>query len=91
MLVIFHSTALLNLRENSLTGSIPNEIVSLTQLSESCVVGFIVVTIVSCVPCILTRLACHFSSTAVLSLQGNSLTGSIPNQFGSLTQLSESS
>jgi hypothetical protein len=50
LLVIFHSTAWLNLYTNSLTGKIPSEVGLLSKLSESSVVWLLVVMIVlSCV------------------------------------------
>jgi hypothetical protein len=62
LLVIFHSTALLYLWGNSLTGTIPSQLGLLSNLSESSVVWLLVVMIVlSCVfHCTLMR-ACHFS------------------------------
>jgi uncharacterized membrane protein len=50
LLVIFHSTAYLDLSVNSLTGMIPSELGLLTKLSESNVDWLLVVMIVlSCV------------------------------------------
>jgi hypothetical protein len=50
LLVIFHSTAYLDLDSNSLTGTIPSEIGWLSNLGESSVVWLLVVMIVfSCV------------------------------------------
>jgi hypothetical protein len=44
--IIFHSTAELSISRNSLTGSIPSEIASLTNLGESSIVWLLVVMIV---------------------------------------------
>jgi formate hydrogenlyase subunit 3/multisubunit Na+/H+ antiporter MnhD subunit len=50
LLVIFHSTAKLSLRDNSLTGTIPSQIGLLTKLSESSVVWlFVVMIVVMCI------------------------------------------
>jgi hypothetical protein len=46
LVVIFHSTGYLYLYDNSLTGTIPSEIGTLTKLSESSIVWLLVVTIV---------------------------------------------
>jgi hypothetical protein len=62
LLVIFHSTALLYLWGNSLTGTIPSQLGLLSNLSESSVVWLLVVMIVlSCVFHCTLMLACHFS------------------------------
>jgi hypothetical protein len=91
LLVIFHSTAGLDLWFNSLTGTIPTEIALMSNLCESSVVRLLVVMIVlSCVfHCTLT-LAFYFHSIAYLALYNNSLTGTIPSQIGSLTHLGKS-
>jgi hypothetical protein len=91
LLVIFHSTAYLSLYDNSLTGTIPSEVGLLTKLSESSVVWLLVVIIVlSCVFFIvLSCLLVIFNSTDDLSLDSNSLTGTIPSEVGLLTKLSE--
>jgi hypothetical protein len=87
-----HSTAELSLSQNSLTGTIPSEIVLLSKLSESSVVLLLVVMIVlSCVFHCTLMLACHIHSTAELSLSQNSLTGTIPSEIVLLSKLSESS
>jgi hypothetical protein len=46
MLVIFHSTAELDLYDNNLTGTIPSEIALMSNLGESSVVCLLVVMIV---------------------------------------------
>jgi hypothetical protein len=62
LLDIFHSTAVLGLGSNSLTGTIPSELGLLTKLGESSVVWLLVVMIVlSCVLHCTLMLACHFS------------------------------
>jgi hypothetical protein len=62
LLVIFHSTAWLDLLHNSLTGTIPSQIALLSNLSKSTVVWLLVVMIVlSCVFHCTLMLACHFS------------------------------
>jgi hypothetical protein len=62
LLVIFHSTAGLDLSYNSLTGTIPSQIALMSNLCESSVVWLLVVMIVlSCVFHCTLMLACHFS------------------------------
>jgi hypothetical protein len=61
LLVIFHSTARLNLSSNSLTGTIPSEVGLMSNLSKSSVVWLLVVMIVLCVFHCTLMLACHFS------------------------------
>jgi hypothetical protein len=62
LLVIFHSTADLDLSWNSLTGTITKEIALMSNLGESSVVWLLVVMIVlSCVFHCTLMLACHFS------------------------------
>jgi hypothetical protein len=62
LLVIFHSTAVLDLFANSLTGTIPSEVGLLTKLRKSSIVWLLVVMIVlSCVFHCTLMLACHFS------------------------------
>jgi hypothetical protein len=61
LLVIFHSTEELSLRDNNLIGTIPSQLGLLTKLSESSVVWLLVVMIVlSCVFHCTLMLACHF-------------------------------
>jgi hypothetical protein len=91
LLVIFLSRDYLYLDNNSLTGTIPSEVGLMLNLGESSVVWLLVVMIVlSCVFHCTLMLACHIHSTASLSLNYNSLTGTIPSQVGLLTTLSES-
>jgi hypothetical protein len=86
----FYSTDTLQLYGNSLTGTIPSQIALMSNLCESSVVWLLVVMIVlSCVFHWTLMLACHFHSTAFLSLSRNSLTGTIPSEVGLLTKLSE--
>jgi hypothetical protein len=62
LLVIFYSTARLDLDFNNLTGTIPSQIALMSNLSESSVVWLLVVMIVlSCVFHCTFMLACHFS------------------------------
>jgi hypothetical protein len=61
LLVIFHSTAYLDLSDNSLTGTIPSEVGLMSNLSESSVVWLLVVMIVLCVFHCTLMLSCHFS------------------------------
>jgi hypothetical protein len=77
LLVIFYSTDLLDLSDNSLTGTIPSQIALLSNLGESSVVWLLVGMIVlSCVFFIvLSCLLVIFHSTAWLDLYGNSFTG----------------
>jgi hypothetical protein len=87
--VIIHSTALLSLSFNSLTGTVPNQIAMLTSLSKLSIVWLLVMIIV------LSNVSLHllrviiFNSTAELYLWLNSLTGTIPSQIALLTNLSE--
>jgi hypothetical protein len=61
LLVIFHSTALLYLNGNRLTGTIPSQIALMPNLCDSSVVWLLVVMIVlSCVFHFTLMLACHF-------------------------------
>jgi hypothetical protein len=61
LLVIFHSTAYLWLSENSLKGTIPNELALMSNLCESSVVWlFVVMIVLSCVFHCTLMLACHF-------------------------------
>ncbi len=92
MLVIFHSTAALDLYDNSLNGTIPSQIALMSKLSESNVVWLLVLMIVlSCVFHCTLIFACHIHSTAYLDLSGNRLNGTIPSEVELLTKLSESS
>jgi hypothetical protein len=61
LLVIFHSTAFLDLSYNSLMGTIPSQLALLSNLCESSVVCLLVVMIVLCVFHCTLMLACHFS------------------------------
>jgi hypothetical protein len=62
LLVIFHSTAGLELSTNSLKGKIPSQIALMSNLSESSVVCLLVVMILlSCIFHCTLMLACHFS------------------------------
>jgi hypothetical protein len=56
-----HSTAYLDLSDNSLTGTIPSEVGLMSNLSESSVVWLLVVMIVLCVFNCTLMLSCHFS------------------------------
>jgi hypothetical protein len=92
LLVIFQSTAGLDLSGNSLMGTIPTEIALLSNLCESSVVWLLVGTIVlSCVFHCTLMLACHVYSTAYLDLSVNSLTSMIPSEVELLMKLSKSS
>jgi hypothetical protein len=76
LLVIFHSTAILSLFDNQLTGTIPSEVGLMFNLGESSVVWLLVVMIMlSCVSHCTLMLACHIHSTAYLDLSGNNFTG----------------
>jgi hypothetical protein len=93
LLVIFHSTADLDLSWNSLKGTIPSQLAMMPNLCESSVVWLLVVMIVlSCVFSLYSH-AClsFFHSTAWLDLSGNSLTGTIPSQIALMSNLCESS
>ena len=61
LLVIFHSTADLDLSSNGLHGTIPSQIALMSNLSELSVVWLLVVMIVLCVFHCTLMLACHFS------------------------------
>jgi hypothetical protein len=61
LLVIFHSTAALDLSGNSLTGMIPSQIALMSNLCESSVVWVLVIIIVLRVFHCTLMLACHFS------------------------------
>jgi hypothetical protein len=61
LLVIFHSTAGLDLYDNNLMGTIPSQLGLLSKLSKSSVVWLLVVMIVLCVFHCTLMLACHFS------------------------------
>jgi hypothetical protein len=89
LLVIFHSTADLDLSWNSLTGTITKEIALMSNLGESSVVWLLVVMIV--LSCVFHCLLVIFHSTAWLSLSSNSLTGTIPTEIALLSNLCESS
>jgi hypothetical protein len=91
LLVIFHSTAGLDLSDNSLTGTIPSQIAFFSNLCESSVAWLLVVMIVLRVLHCTLMLACHFHSTAALDLSVNSLTGTIPSQIALMSNLCESS
>jgi hypothetical protein len=85
-------TGHLDLASNSLSGTLPSEVGFLTQLSESPFAWLHSVTsccVFSCIPMVFI-----FHSTAYLGLFNNSLprlTGVIPSEIGSLSNLSESS
>jgi hypothetical protein len=67
LLVIFHSTALLDLYDNGLNGTIPSQIALMSDLCESSVVWLLVVMIVLlCVFHSTLMLACHFSFYSLL-------------------------
>jgi Leucine-rich repeat (LRR) protein len=86
VLVIFHSkcAAVLNLDENHLTGTLPSNIGSLAALSESSEVWLSFMTI----KVIFSYTGLSFLiHTAALSMSGNSLRGTIPNEITSLTLL----
>jgi hypothetical protein len=61
LLVIFYSTAALDLSYNSLTGMIPSQIALMSNLCESSVVWLLVVMIVLSFFSMYSHLACHFS------------------------------
>jgi hypothetical protein len=90
--VIFHSTAVLDLSSNSLTGTIPSQIALMSNLCGSSIVWLLVVMIVCHVFFIaLSCLLVIFHSIAGLDVRSNGLTGTIPSEVGLLTKLSESS
>jgi hypothetical protein len=67
LLVIFYSTASLDLSSNILMGTIPSQIALLSNLGESSVVWLLVVMIVlSCFFHCTLMLACHFSFYSLL-------------------------
>jgi hypothetical protein len=62
LLVIFHSTEELSLRDNNLIGTIPSQLGLLTKLSKSSVVWlFVVMIVLSCVFHCTLMLAGHVS------------------------------
>ena len=82
-------TGHLDLASNSLSGTLPSEVGFLTQLSESPFAWLHSVTsccVFGCIPMLFI-----FHSTAYLGLFSNSLTGVIPSEIGSLSNLCESS
>jgi hypothetical protein len=82
----------LELSDNNLFGTIPNELALLSNLCESCIVWLLVVMIVlSCVFIVLSSLLVIIHSTAALDLSGNGLTGTIPNELALMSNLCESS
>jgi hypothetical protein len=94
-LIIFPSTASLDLWCIGLTGTIPSEVSLLTKLSELSVIWFLVVMIVLS-HChvffiVLSCLLVIFHSTDNLDLSVNSLTGTIPSEVGLMSNLGESS
>jgi hypothetical protein len=71
-----HSTAVLWLSDNRLTGTIPSQIALMSNLCESSVVWLLVLRIVlSCVFHCTLMVACHIHSTGSLQLYGNNFTG----------------
>ncbi len=93
LLVIFHSTAYLDLSVNSLMGTIPSEVGLLTKLSESsiCLIACCNDCVVLCVFHCALMIACPIHSTATLALSRISLTGTIPSEIALLSNLCESS
>jgi hypothetical protein len=81
----------LDLSDNNLVGTIPNELALMSNLCESSVVWLLVVMIVlSCVFFIvLSCLLVIFHSTAELYLSANSLKGTIPSEVGLMSNLGE--
>jgi hypothetical protein len=71
LLVIFHSTADLDLSSNGLHGTIPSQIALMSNLSELSVVWLLVVMIVMCFFILPLFLLVIFYSTAKLDLSVN--------------------
>jgi hypothetical protein len=83
---MFHYTDQLALYNNSLTGTIPSEIGTMTALSKS------ICCFVPCQDdCGLILMYHLFDFTDELYLHTNSLTGTIPSEIGTMTALSKSS
>jgi hypothetical protein len=90
VIVIFHASAFLSLKSNSLMGTIPIEVTRLTLLSKSISIWILVVAAKCCHALLLCVLVIfHHSCTASMSFHENSLTGTMPSNIGSLTALSE--
>jgi hypothetical protein len=83
--IMFYSTALLALHNNSLTGTIPSEIGTMTALSKS------TCCVLPCRDdCGLILMYHLFDFTDKLYLHTNSLTGTVPSEIGTMTALSKS-
>jgi hypothetical protein len=87
-----HSTAMLWIDSNRLTGTIPSQIALMSNLCESSVVWLLVgMFVLSCVFIVLSCLLVILHSTVSLDVSFNSLMGMIPSQIAMISNLCESS